>query len=113
MKRLLLHCMKGLLPLLFIGYIGSISLFTHTHVVNGVTIVHSHPFKSGTSHQHNAAQLQLIHTFTTVLIPDLHIGTPLVIPGFILLCIFLFKKESNNPIRFLHHITLLRAPPAY
>ncbi|MGN0189762.1 MAG: hypothetical protein ACI395_09630 [Candidatus Cryptobacteroides sp.] len=32
-----------LLPLLFVWYIGGISLFPHTHIVDGVSIVHSHP----------------------------------------------------------------------
>ena len=31
------------LPLLFIWYIGGVSLFPHTHIVDGVNIVHSHP----------------------------------------------------------------------
>jgi hypothetical protein len=28
--------------MLFVGYFGSATLFFHTHIVNGVTIVHSH-----------------------------------------------------------------------
>ncbi len=39
---------KVFLPVLFISYMAGITLFTHSHVVNGVTIVHSHPFKKGT-----------------------------------------------------------------
>ncbi len=35
-----------LLLILFLGYYGSITLFSHSHIVNGVTIVHSHPFKT-------------------------------------------------------------------
>ena len=35
-----------LLLLLFIGYYGGITLFPHSHIVNGITIVHSHPFRS-------------------------------------------------------------------
>ncbi len=31
------------LLLLFIWYIGGISLFPHTHIIDGVSIVHSHP----------------------------------------------------------------------
>ncbi len=37
--------MRWFLPVLFISYMAGITLFTHSHVVNGVTIVHSHPFK--------------------------------------------------------------------
>ena len=35
-----------LLFLLFIGYSGSITLFPHSHTINGITIVHSHPYSS-------------------------------------------------------------------
>ena len=31
---------------LFCGYFASITFFSHTHIVDGVTIVHSHPYKS-------------------------------------------------------------------
>ena len=34
------------------------TLFTHTHVVNGVIMVHSHPFKAG--HQHTSGQAETI-----------------------------------------------------
>ena len=65
--------MRYFLLLLFLGYYGSITLFTHTHIVNGVTIVHSHPYKSGTgknpvTHQHTAngfIHIQLLSTFIT------------------------------------------------
>lgn len=33
----------SLLLLLFVWYIGGISLFPHTHIVDGASIVHSHP----------------------------------------------------------------------
>ncbi|MGM9769010.1 MAG: hypothetical protein ACI3Z0_11250 [Candidatus Cryptobacteroides sp.] len=38
------------LPLLFIFYISGITLFPHTHIVDGISIVHSHP-NPGTEHQ--------------------------------------------------------------
>ena len=46
---------KWLLPVLFISYYSSVSLFTHVHVEHGTTIVHAHPFKKtadGTCHHH-------------------------------------------------------------
>lgn len=61
MKQLLHKIARYFLPVLFISYIGCISLFTHSHVVNGVTIVHSHPYKPGTEHEHTTAEFQLIH----------------------------------------------------
>ena len=50
--------MKYFLPLLFLAYWGGVTLFTHSHVVNGVVIVHSHPFKTG--HQHTESQAETI-----------------------------------------------------
>ncbi len=41
--------MRLFLLVLFLGYYSSITLFTHTHIVSGVAIVHSHlsnPFSS-------------------------------------------------------------------
>ena len=60
-KRLVLNITRYFLPILFISYLASITFFTHVHVVNGVTIVHSHPFKQGTAHQHSTVELLHIH----------------------------------------------------
>ena len=64
MKRLYLNIMKWFLPVLFISYMAGITLFTHSHVVNGVTIVHSHPFKKGVEHSHTTVEFQLLHFLT-------------------------------------------------
>lgn len=54
---------KSILPLLllvlFAVYQFGISAFTHAHYVNGVMIVHSHPFKDG-HHKHTKSQLVVI-----------------------------------------------------
>ena len=46
------------LLLVFASYWCGITLFTHSHVVNGVIVVHSHPFKAG--HTHTDTQLETI-----------------------------------------------------
>ena len=66
MTQLLYKIARYFLPVLFISYIGCISLFTHSHVVNGVTIVHSHPYKPGTEHEHTTAEFQLIHMLSSI-----------------------------------------------
>ena len=38
--------LRMLLLLLFLGYYGGITLFPHAHVINGITVIHSHPYKS-------------------------------------------------------------------
>ena len=40
------------LALVFIAYVGNVSLFVHTHKVGDITIVHSHPSTSS-SHTHS------------------------------------------------------------
>ena len=86
MKRNIQHKwfdrVKLILPVFFIAYILNVSLFLHTHIVNGVTIVHSHPW-SDANHHHSSAQFQLIHllshfdsdgdiTFDYSLVPTYH-----------------------------------------
>lgn len=66
--------MKWLLPVLFVAYYSSITLFTHVHIEHGTTIVHSHPFKNtsgGESHHHGSlAEIQLFHTLSTISLAD-------------------------------------------
>lgn len=58
---------RFLLLILFIGYYSGITLFYHTHLVNGEIIVHSHPFSKTKqspfqSHAHSsAAYVQIQH----------------------------------------------------
>ena len=68
--------MRYFLLILFLGYYASITSFTHTHILNGVAIVHSHPYNpfskdKPVNHQHSANGFVLIHLlshfFTTVL----------------------------------------------
>jgi hypothetical protein len=58
--------MRYFLLILFLGYFGSITLFTHTHIVNGVAIIHSHPYNpfskdKPVNHQHSENGFILIH----------------------------------------------------
>ncbi len=56
---------KWLLPVIFIAYYSSITLFIHVHIENGTTIVHSHPFgkvNGGAFHHHaSLSEIQLFH----------------------------------------------------
>ena len=61
LKRLLLNITRYFLPILFVSYLVSLTFFAHVHVVNGVTIVHSHPFKKGAAHKHSTVELLLVH----------------------------------------------------
>lgn len=74
MRERMVKYIKWLLPVLFIAYYGSISLFTHVHIENGTTIVHAHPFKKangGANHHHaSLAEIQLFHILSSVYAMD-------------------------------------------
>lgn len=91
--------MKWFLPVLFISYMAGITLFTHSHVVNGVTIVHSHPFKKGGEHSHTTVEFQLIHILDHTLVTDNGL-TPLFVTSVLsLLCIFLASPQRMRYCR--------------
>jgi hypothetical protein len=55
MKRWTLLISKYFFLIIFLGFYGSVTLFKHIHVVDGITIVHSHPFSGGkTNHNHSS-----------------------------------------------------------
>lgn len=111
MKRLLLHIMRCFLPVLFITYMASITFFAHMHVVNGVTIVHSHPFNKGAAHSHSSMELLLIH-FLSDLTTDGSIGLlslSLFFP-FLLCLLIVFPKYARYYAPY-YGVASLRAPP--
>ena len=54
--------LKLLYPILFTLYVCSFTLFTHTHIINNIKYVHSHPFKINetSNHEHTEKELQLL-----------------------------------------------------
>ncbi|MDO5665106.1 MAG: hypothetical protein Q4G63_07610 [Bacteroidia bacterium] len=60
MKTRKLNSIKWLLVVLFAGYIGGISFFTHTHILNKSIYTHSHPFKKSEKKEHHHTENQLI-----------------------------------------------------
>ena len=110
MKQLYIKLLKSFLPLLFISYLAGITLFTHSHVVNGVTIVHSHPFSKDKGHSHTIAQFQLIHILNHFSVDDAIIWPILLAAITVVLCVLLTKLE-NNYRNFCRGILSLRAPP--
>lgn len=108
--------MKWLLPILFTGYTFAVSLFEHTHIIDGVVIIHSHPFKSlpgAASHQHTVAQFQLFHFLSHFSAPEgavhpltLHIAFGLL--GLLAIPLYVRNAVRQNKTGFSR-----RAPPAY
>ena len=106
---------KWLLPVLFIAYYSSVSLFTHVHVEHGTTIVHAHPFKKtadGICHHHSSlSEIQLFHLLTTVHVQDGAIHSLLL-----QICVTPNYKIIDNPVYPDYLIPVLgklslRAPP--
>ena len=103
------------LVILFCGYLGSITLFPHNHIVDGITVVHSHPYKSlpgsnpvNHSHSKNGFLLiQFISSFITT-VPVLFFGT--IISRKILRKLFFNQNETVIPGFFLPGANRPRAP---
>ena len=115
LKRLLLNITRYFLPILFVSYLVSLTFFAHVHVVNGVTIVHSHPFKKtadGICHHHSSlSEIQLFHLLTTVHVQDGAIHSLLL-----QICVTPNYKIIDNPVYPDYLIPVLgklslRAPP--
>lgn len=105
---------KWALLVLFAAYTSCISFFTHTHVVNHVTYVHSHPFKTNEGKQHTHTQNQLFlldHLFHTQITSD-------IVPIFDLsdwpVTSRIVYTNFYEEIHYLNNpsTTFLRAPPA-
>ena len=112
MKRLSLNIMRCFLPVLFVSYLVSITFFAHIHVANGVTIVHSHPFKKGAAHKHSTVELLLVH-FLSHLTTDgaaVVFALSLFIP--FLLCLLFGRPQHTHSHAPYHGVIALRAPPA-
>lgn len=67
MKKMCMNFLRMMLPVLFVLYTGMIVSFTHVHIINGVTIVHAHPYNDDSpNHTHTGTELQLLHQLSTI-----------------------------------------------
>jgi hypothetical protein len=115
LKKLSTEISKYFFLVLFIGFFGSITIFSHTHVVNGVTIVHSHPFKSDNKgnplHSHSDKgyiTIQLLSSF--IFSSTLIYYTFGELAGVINKLSIRLKEQQVNDL--YHYCYSLRAPPA-
>jgi len=114
-KKWSINISKYFFLLLFLGFFGSLTFFNHAHVVYGVTIVHSHPFKSDKNgiptHNHTSNGYLLIHllaNFTVTAILILILINP--IPNILYKIIIKVHSGIFNLTYLLSY--LLRGPPA-
>lgn len=97
--------------MVFITYWCNITLFCHQHVINGIALVHSHPYKA--QHQHSESQILTIHFLSQMQID----GAPqsVSVPEFFPL----YQTEDaiclskSLPVDYMGYMFLLRAPPVF
>lgn len=104
--------MKFFLPVLFVCYMGGIHLFTHTHVVNGVIVVHSHLYDKGLQHEHTTVELNTIFYLTHFLVTDpVAFVCSALTPYWKLLFVVLLPLVPHLHYNRLRRPNSLRAPP--
>jgi hypothetical protein len=112
MRNLMGYLKPALLPLVFIWYIGCIGLTPHTHIVDGVKVVHSHPV-SAEDHEHSAEEtigIELICNFCRDLAVD---GIVLPSAAEILLNALHYELASPSVLISSVEVLSLRAPPCF
>ena len=113
-NRKYLSVFRVLFPLLFIFYIGSVTSFTHVHIIDGVKVVHSHPFqnssKGAPTHSHTWSQIYLIHFIGSYQVTSKIIYLVLfgLFFSFVSLFPFIWNKEKVSEICQAYK---LRPPP--
>jgi hypothetical protein len=96
--------------LLFVGYYISVTFFNHTHYIDNVEVVHSHPFSSSENHQHSASAFQFINTVSHFVSTALWIGLFLSF-GASLLALFLLLRTVQRRLSQFNYFSFLRPPP--
>lgn len=109
-KQAIRNIFRFFFPLLFVFYWGGITLFSHSHVVNGVIVVHSHPFK--TAHTHSANGLETIFFLTHFSTSGQETISHPFIAGLFLLCVFLIPVLQAGVSLRTSQVISLRAPPS-
>jgi hypothetical protein len=114
LKKLINNISRYFFLILFLAFFGSTNFFNHTHIVDGDTIVHSHPYKKdkngNPTHQHSTKGYLLIHiikNFTTTAVASaLFITIPVKL---------IDKIPSNKNSSIVHKLSIrpnsFRGPP--
>lgn len=83
MKKLSIKISKYFFLVIFLGFFGSVTFFNHSHIVNGLTIVHSHPFKSDINgkpnHNHTGTGFLLVNFLANFVATAVFASTSLTI----------------------------------
>lgn len=101
-----------LLLLLFIEYVGGISLFMHSHVINGEEIFHSHIYTGSAEqpdHSHSQQQANVIAVLSTFV--AVSVFTPFILGKPIEARFSYLRTTTQNIIQQCSFNLHLRAPP--
>lgn len=116
-KGIKAHVIRIAFLLIFSIYACSITFFTHTHIINGVTIVHSHFYTTDDegkpTHEHSGAEIQLINNLSTYFSFALIVIPILLGLKRIVVHILTVISDCEHPKNELLRISRLRAPPAH
>lgn len=96
------------LATLFAAYYATTALFAHVHVVNGVMLVHSHPFTK--SHSHNDGQTLALHFLSSFSSLEAE-HTEIELPNLLLLYSLVGRLEVSPVVSSYAAGIYLRAPP--
>lgn len=100
--------------ILFLGYYGSITLFYHSHLVLGDTIVHSHPFKSDNNgkplHSHSGKEYITIQFLSCIILSSVLFYLTLLVFAPQISKSVLETRHGFSGNSYLH-LYSLRAPP--
>lgn len=107
----------GVLLLLFSIYYANVCFFTHSHIVGGVTIVHSHfhgshHHSTDDSSQHSGSQLTLIAALSQLLFLDAEIDAPSISPTYISIPLTIYHYSPSTQMGNHLHPSL-RGPPSF
>lgn len=114
MKKRISGILRALLPVLYLSYYCSATLFIHTHIVDGEPITHSHPYSGGNSsnpgHSHSGASFMLIKQLSDSLLAVLTAYVACVVLRRAIRVIRV--RAGNDSGRTILCLLPSRAPPA-
>lgn len=109
------NIMKVILLMIFSLYTCSTTFFTHSHIVEGLTIIHSHFYDKSDdgkpTHAHTAVELQLIQILSTYSSFETIISTILIGLFTAYFTKLLAKPDCVSKLQICFEQLRLRAPP--
>lgn len=99
---------RHILVILFLSYYAGSTLFFHTHIFNGDTVSHSHPYWPSGSHSHSEAQYEAITNLGNIVFTIVEAATLVVVAHIITL---LYTPRLCSTVRNVVDSFYLRGPP--